>query len=109
MSIRRLRLTNRFLGTTVPVDVAQVADTGPIWIQIATAGEYKGYAGGTQTVVFDKPLFDAVVKNFRQHPWYQPGADGVGMKAVVPFDYEHASEMDPTSGSIPQGGAPAPA
>jgi hypothetical protein len=109
VSIRRIRLTNRLLGATVPIDVATVPDAGPIWIQIATAGTYKGYAGGTRTVVFDKKLFDSVVKNFRAHPWYQPGADGIGMKRVVPFDYEHASEMDPTSGTIPQSGAPAPA
>lgn len=109
MSIRRIRLTNRLLGATVPIDAAAVPDTGAIWIQIATAGTYKGYAGGTRTVVFDQKLFDAVVKNFRAHPWYQPGTDGIGMRRVVPFDYEHASEMDPTSGSIPQSGAPAPA
>lgn len=109
MSIRRIRLTNRILGTTVPVDSSTVADAGPVWIQIATAGVYKGYAGGTQTVVFDKALFDNLLVNFRAHPWYTPGADGVGVKAVVPFDYEHASEMDPTSGSIPINGAGAPA
>jgi hypothetical protein len=89
------------------IRLASVPDTGSFWIQIATAGEYKGYSDGP--VVFDAAFFSKIIANFHTHPWFTPGADGVGTADVVPFDYEHASEADPTSGSIPQGGAPAPA
>lgn len=79
----------------------------PRWIQIAYEGVFRGYRDGT--VEFTRALFENVVKNFRAHPSFQAGADGVGAENVVHFDYEHASEMDPRVGSIPSQGAPAPA
>ena len=102
-----LRLSHRVLGLSVRLDATADAVDKPIWIQIAKAGTFKGYHDGEFT--FDSALFGKVVANFRRHPAYQAGADGKGAARVVPFDYEHASEMDPTSGSIPVEGAPAPA
>jgi hypothetical protein len=104
--LKRVKLSAPVRGSHVRL-VAEVPDAGPIWIQVATAGEYKGYSDGP--VTFDAAFFKKIVDNFHAHPWYTAGADGVGSADVVPFDYEHASEADPTSGSIPQGGAPAPA
>ncbi|HET9933716.1 MAG TPA: phage protease, partial [Polyangiaceae bacterium] len=43
------------------------------------------------------------------HPQFHAGPDGVGDKPTIPFDYEHASELSATEGSIPTSGAPAPA
>jgi hypothetical protein len=81
----------------------------PVWIQIAREGTFKGHPDHPEGVTFSRQLFDGVIKNFRAQPAYTPGTDGVGIEPVVPFDYEHASEMPPTSGSIPVSGAPAPA
>ena len=92
-------------GVQLAADIAQSAN--PRWIQIAFAGVFRGYRSGT--VVFDRALFDKVIANFRAHPSYGQGPDGVGNSLVVHFDYEHASEMDPRVGSIPIQGTPAPA
>jgi hypothetical protein len=101
-----LRLTGRILGSGVRLAEVPVAD-GPVWIQVAKAGIFKGYRGGE--LVLSAEFFAKVVANFRSHPAYEAGPDGVGTAKVVPFDYEHASEMEPTKGSIPTTGAPAPA
>lgn len=99
-----------------PVKLAQEAtnppeQTGPVWIQIAREGEWSGYQGPglSGPLKFDQKVFDGIIANFRAHPAYKAGADGKGLARVVPYDYEHASEQDPTAGSIPTTGAPAPA
>lgn len=106
MSRSTLRLTGRVLGSGIKLaEVPQ--DDAPVWIQIARAGTYKGHKVGKFT--FDTGFFELLIANFRQHPAYKAGPDGVGIAKVVPYDYEHASEMAPTEGSIPLTGAPAPA
>jgi hypothetical protein len=77
------------------------------WIHVATEGSFAGHGDGKFTL--DLGVFQAFVDRLRADPRYKAGDDGVGGQPVVPFDYEHASEMDPTSGSIPQGGAVSPA
>jgi hypothetical protein len=77
------------------------------WIQVATSGVYKGH--GDDDFTLDKAVFDKFVANLRSDPRYKAGADGVGMQPVVPFDYEHVSEMDPREGSVPVDGVPSPA
>ena len=76
------------------------------WIHVATAGTYQGHSS---PFTLDESVFDSFIANFRANPQYVAGEDGIGTKKVLPFDYEHASEMMPTEGTIPQGGAPAPA
>jgi hypothetical protein len=107
--MRTLKLSGRILGTGVALgsDVATAADDAPVWVQVAREGTWKGHQAGEFT--FDQKFFDQVIANFRAHPAYQSGPDGKGAQPVVPFDYEHASELDPTSGTIPTSGAPAPA
>lgn len=73
----------------------------PVWVQIAAAGDYKGYEGGA--FKFDRSVFDTIIANFRAHPAYQSG----GAKDVIPWDFHHASEFSPASGSIPVDGVPA--
>lgn len=107
VALRRLKLSAGIRGSHIRLDASKVSDKGPIWIQVAAAGEYKGYKDGP--VSFDAAFFNKVIANFHAHPWYVAGEDGIGTADVVPYDYEHASEMDPTQGSIPKGGAPAPA
>src|SRR5262245_5048532 len=94
-------------GATAPkLDASAVTDA-PVWVQVATAGTYKGYAGGEVQFTFDKKLFAQVIANFRKHPSFKLGADGVGAMDVVAWDFHHASEMPAVSGTIPQSGAPA--
>lgn len=81
---------------------------GPVWIQVAKEGTWKGHSQAAE-INWDKEFFSKVVENFRSHPSYKAGPDGLGTEPVVPFDYEHASEMEPTSGTIPINGAGAPA
>lgn len=76
----------------------------PDWIQIAAEGEYKGHHSG-RAFRLDGKAFDEIVRNFRSHPSYVEG----GAADVIAFDFHHASELDPTSGSIPTEGAPAQA
>ena len=90
-------------------DVQPDAEPKPVWVQIARAGKWMGHPDHPDGVEFTRSTFEQVVANFRANPSYLQGADGWGCKPVIPYDYEHASEMDPTSGTIPQEGAPAPA
>ena len=92
-----------------PVKLSQeVADNGPVWIQVAREGKWEGHPSGNK-VEFTAKTFAQLIKNFRANPWYHPGPDGIGDQRVIPYDYEHASEMPPTEGSLPMTGAPAPA
>jgi hypothetical protein len=85
--------------------VTGVEENKPVWVQVAQEGNFAGYSAGA--FKFDQAVFDQIIKNFRQHPAYAADAAGVGASAVVPWDFHHASEMNPTSGTIPQEGAPA--
>lgn len=94
-------------GRQLAASIALPTDPGDAlaWVQICRAGEYKGYSAGP--VVWTDKEFGQIVDNLHRHPAFRAGADGIGVEPVVPYDYEHASEAPPTSGSIPQGGAPA--
>lgn len=81
------------------------------WINVANEGEWRGHPDGE--FKFTREVFDKFVTRARSHPKFKAAAEGdfvgYGMVPVVPFDYEHASELDPRVGSIAQHGAPAPA
>jgi phage I-like protein len=62
-------------------------------VQIATPGVFKGHSAGPFEL--NDRVFNEIIANFRADP------------CPIPWDYEHASEQDPTSGSIPLTGAPA--
>jgi len=95
-------------GPAVPADPAKPEEDAPVtkWIHVATEGTYQGH---TRPFKLDQAVFDSFIKNLHADPRYLAGADGKGSRKVLPFDYEHASEMDPTLGSIPKSGAGAPA
>lgn len=72
------------------------ADGSPkklVWVQLAETGEWKGHPAGEFSMT--PATFSEIAANF----------DRRGLP--VPFDFEHASEQDPTKGSIPVTGAPA--
>ena len=109
MPVRRKRTVLPKL--TAPVAIRLAEDDAAVpelqWIHIANEGSYLGHHQGPFELA--RADLDTMVKNFRADPRYSASDEGVGQAKVVPFDYEHASEMAPFLGSIPQGGAPAPA
>ena len=48
-----------------------------------------------------------MVANVKAHPSFSVDAAGVGNGDVIPWDFNHASEANPTSGDLPITGAPA--
>jgi phage I-like protein len=64
-----------------------------VWVQIAETGRWEGHPSGSFEMT--SATFDQIVRNFT--------ARGL----PVPWDFEHASEQDATSGTIPVHGAPA--
>lgn len=77
-------------------------ETDTAWSQVAAAGEFHGYAGGSRSFTFDEHTFRQLVANFRKHPAYRGGSSD-----VIPWDFHHASEMSACEGSVPTSGAPA--
>jgi hypothetical protein len=77
------------------------------WLHVASEGEFAGHVDGEFTL--DRDVFNQFVQNFRSDPRYRSDRDGVGNQPVIPFDFEHASELSATSGTIPTSGSPAPA
>jgi hypothetical protein len=69
-------------------------DDGPRWQQIAKVGEFRGHPAGPFALT--PVVFSDICRNFTE-------VDG----GQVAFDFEHASELEPTEGSIPAEGAPA--
>lgn len=77
------------------IELADAAKSdGPVWIQLAKPGTFRGHPSGPFTL--DGKTFDDIVRNFKATENHR-----------VPIDFEHASEADPTDGSIPEKGAPA--
>lgn len=68
--------------------------SGPVWIQLAKAGAYRGHAAGPFEL--NATVFSDIVRNFNAQA-----------NRRIPIDFEHASELDAASGSIPTEGAPA--
>ena len=83
------------------------------WIHVATEGNYLGHHQGPFALT--REVFATMVANLRADPRYKAAADAenparaVGGSPILQFDYEHASEMPPDGGSIPESGVPAPA
>ncbi|MFZ5896821.1 MAG: phage protease [Myxococcota bacterium] len=119
MAVRR-RLRSVMARLAMPVALLSEApapgtesETAPIeiperkWIHVASEGAYKGHVDGD--FVLNRKVFEEFVAGLHEDPRFQAGADGFGENPVLPFDYEHVSEMDPREGAVPEVGAPAPA
>lgn len=76
------------------VTLADAPEDGPVWNQVACVGAFKGHPAGPFEL--NAKVFDEIVQN-----WERTG------RKPIPVDYEHASEADATSGTIPIHGAPA--
>lgn len=66
----------------------------PVWIQLAKQGAFAGHPSGPFRL--DLKTFNEIIANFK-----------ATTNRAIPVDYEHASEQDPTSGTIPISGSPA--
>lgn len=77
------------LDATGPLEVSKL-----IWIQLAKVGTFRGHPVGPFELT--PQIFGEIVQNFR-----------ATQNQKIPIDFEHASEQDPTQGSIPHAGAPA--
>lgn len=64
----------------------------PVWIQLATPGVFRGHPSGPFEL--NGRVFEQIIANFRALK-----------NREIPIDYEHASEQDATSGTIPTQGA----
>lgn len=83
------------------------------WLHVASEGEFDGHADGSFKL--DSSVFQEFIDNFHADPRYKAPTGAIvegeasGLADVIPFDFEHASELAATEGSIPATGAPAPA
>jgi 8-oxo-dGTP pyrophosphatase MutT (NUDIX family)/phage I-like protein len=69
-------------------------DDSPTWNQISTRGTFAGHGAGVFSL--DDSVFNDIIRNYRE-------VDG----GKVAFDFEHASEQDAATGTIPVTGCPA--
>ena len=76
------------------VDLTRPTDASPVWNQIAKVGTFRGHPAGPFEL--SPKVFGEIVANF-----------SATTNKRVPIDFEHASEADESSGSIPSDGAPA--
>jgi Mu-like prophage I protein len=75
----------------------------PRWIHVAYEGQWCGHPSGPFKLT--RKVFEEMVRNMRTHPQFRLGAGGYGDRPVVQYDFDHASEMEPTKRS--ERGAPA--
>lgn len=92
--IRHMADRSTTLRQAVTLDASSGTGDGPKWVQISTRGTFAGHGAGKFSL--DDRTFQDIVRNFHD-------VDG----GQVAFDYEHASEADGTSGTVPVHGAPA--
>lgn len=98
-----------------PADVHDPAETEVDgkkwhWEHVATAETYHGYQrdGTVESFMLSAAIFQRMIANLHAHPSYRAGENGgPGTADVIPWDFSHASEQDPTRGDLPVTGAPA--
>lgn len=83
-----------FADNELAVTLDDKDDAKPVWIQVAKQGAFAGHPAGPFEL--SAQVFSDIIRNFQ-----------ATANRAIPIDYEHASEADPTSGSIPTTGAPA--
>jgi phage I-like protein len=87
-------MINEPLERAVALDAKAHETDGPKWQQIAIVGQWAGHPSGPFQL--GPKEFGEMVANFK-----------ATKNRRIPFDFEHASEMDPREGTIPTAGAPA--
>ena len=82
------------------IAAAKMADAADrkVWIELGAPGHYKGHPAGD--INLTPGVFAEMVRNFYADKARNPNRN-------IPIDFNHASEQDPASGSIPENGTPA--
>src|SRR5690606_39275366 len=75
------------------------------WIHLCNVGHYRGHHMGEFRMT--PVVFGQMVANLKAHPQFKAGEDGIGAANVIPWDYNHASEMDPRGYAATGAGSPA--
>lgn len=88
----------------VPLVAGETNSEKPVWVQVARAGEYKGYE---VPFVLTADHFRQMIQNLHAHPSYKAGVNGIGSEDVISWDFEHLSDPSNFTVSTAQGGAPA--
>jgi phage I-like protein len=87
--------TRGFWGAEgVLLDDAIDSEGAPVWIELTKMGSFAGHPAGPFEL--NAKIFGELIANFHSTA-----------NREIPVDWEHASEQDPTSGTIPTSGAPA--
>lgn len=85
---------------------AEFSDSTPlVWEEICIEGLYLGHPMFDR-IDWTREVFQTIVDNFHKNPAFKTGPDGLGCARVIPWDYEHASEIAKMNGTIPPGGCP---
>jgi len=103
IEVRHMSDRSVFCGA-VEIDTALLDDTGPVeagppklvWNQLTKLGSFRGHPSGPFEIT--RMTNAEITRNFR-----------ATQNQKIPIDFEHASEQDPTAGTIPTEGAPAQA
>lgn len=78
--------------------LAEGAVAPKYWIELGAPGRYAGHPAGD--INLTREVFAEIVRNFHADKAKNPNRN-------VPIDFNHCSEQDPTSGTIPSEGTPA--
>lgn len=80
--------------------------SGLRWVHCCSSGTFLGHPK-FKRIEWNAAVFQTIVDNLHKHPSYRKGPDGVGCARVIPWDYEHANEMQKMSGNVSREGLPA--
>lgn len=82
------------LGEGIELADGAANENAPVWNQLAKIGQWAGHPSGPFNITSKE--IGEIVRNFK-----------ATTNQKIPIDFEHASESDPTEGTIPTHGAPA--
>ena len=96
------------LGKPVLLAVAVAESDGPVWVECCLSGTYLGHPKA-KVLDWGPSLFQELTDTLHAHPGFRAGPDGVGTEGIIPWDYEHQSEIAKMLNAIPKGGCPSEA
>jgi ADP-ribose pyrophosphatase YjhB (NUDIX family) len=78
--------------------LAEGAQAPKVWTELGAPGRWPGHPAGD--INLTREVFAEIVRNFHADKAKNPNRN-------IPIDFNHCSEQDPTSGTIPSEGTPA--
>lgn len=107
--LKRAQQSQVSIAVELATGLLPEGDNGPKWVQVTREGNFPGYLGGLKPFAFTRADLQSMVDNLRKHPSYKMDASGNAIGQVIPWDFNHASEMNPAEGDLAVSGAPAQA